>query len=573
MKRNINKKSKVVKKFIVETPKKSTEQNCDINNDATCCIIFPNPEIVKNKVSNSSSVMIRKTLRQNNEKYLVDAMEKWFEQARDRGEIITGRMIQDKALFFHGKINGTSSFKASSSWLYNFKKRCGIQYLQKKEYNSSEGTKYFSNILKEKISSENLSLENIYNADETGINWKVPDFCTSSIETSEIKFSGHDDDVSNRVTALFASNSTGNHKIPLLIIGEAKMSNCLKDLITKKTKHNRLNFLTSINVTYAGQKNARMSKEIFKLWYEFVFIPSALNHRTASGTSGKILLIIDNAPCHSDIDELNAVHSQCEVINLPHNVPSVIQPMEQDLMTTVVKIYKRNLLLLMFKAKLKNVDQFWNTFTLKECFTFLASSWETLNSSILRKAWVLFLDNYCDTSDVITVKPNTTVFFNNLIDELSSFPDDICDKLIARLSPGADCSIRKLQKDKVIIVKWFKIRDDFGWDPLTDEKIINLTLDNKRKDELLDDPLRIDGEFQENIPLTPTENYESEMTFNETWKNELEDVKDDDEDQVTSTEALNSLRRVKKWILSCEKSSKKHQRFVDELEKLITQYC
>lgn len=249
--------------------------------------------------------------------------------------------------------------------------------------------------------------------------------------------------------------------------------------------------------------------------------------------------------------------------------------MEQGLMSTVVKIYKRNLLLLMFKAKLTNVDQFWNTFTLKECLTFLASSWEALNSSILRKAWLLFLDNYCDTSDVITVKPNqnTTVFFNNLIDELSSFPDDICDKLIARLSPGADYLVRKLQKDKVIIVKWFKIRDDFGWDPLTDEEIINMTLDSKRRDEQLNDPLRIDGEFEENISSMATENCESEVTFDKSWMNELTDVNDDDGDQVTSVEALKSLRKVKKWILSCKKSSRCHQHFVAELEKLITQYC
>lgn len=142
-----------------------------------------------------------------------------------------------------------------------------MHYLQKREYNSSEGIKCFSNILKEKIRLENLSLENIYNADETGIYWKVPDFCTSSIETSEIKFSDYDEDISNHVTALFASNSTGNHKIPLLIIGIDETPNCLKEIITKKTDDNRLNFLSSINVTYAGQKNARMSKEIFKLWY------------------------------------------------------------------------------------------------------------------------------------------------------------------------------------------------------------------------------------------------------------------------------------------------------------------
>ncbi|XP_051161469.1 jerky protein homolog-like [Leptopilina boulardi] len=596
MKRNLptySVQSEVFKKLkTVDIPQQNIIQNYQIVNDApTYYLVITQPEILNND-NNTTTRNRRRILKQSDEKYVDDAMAKWFEQVRDRDESISGKIIQDKALFFNEKLNGPKAFKASSGWIHKFKQRCGIQYIQKKEGNNSESIQYFSQVLREKIELENLSLENIYNADETGIHWKIPDFCTTSIETSEMKVSNRNEEICNRVTALFCSNATGNHQIPLLVIGEEESPNCLTDLITNKLKHNRLKFLTSLNVIYTGQSSAWMDKEIFKLWYRHVFIPSVLNHQKMIGTTGKVLLILDNAPCHSDLDELNSVNSQFEIINLAHNVPSMIQPMEQDLMSTAIKIYKKNLLTLMFKSKLRNVDEFWSNYNLKDCITFLSSAWKNLNNSpLLRQAWTLILDNYCDTSVYYTVcsnNENLSVLSNNsrLIEELSQFPDEICDKLIARHSPGADCSIRKLQKDKVIIVKWFKTRDDFGWEPITDNEIVDLILNNKKKDEMVNEFSIVDCENEnlENENITTTsEKCENEiMTFDEIKKNELVNIMheyeesdnyNDKSNQITSSEALNALMNVKKWIMSCDQTSENHHHYIAELENLISQYC
>ena len=80
-----------------------------------------------------------------------------------------------KALELNKKLGGSSDFKASTGWLKNFKSRNGIRELQiERESLSSDATSV--NQMKEKfhemVTSEGYSRDDIYNADETGLNWK-----------------------------------------------------------------------------------------------------------------------------------------------------------------------------------------------------------------------------------------------------------------------------------------------------------------------------------------------------------------------------------------------------------------
>ena len=160
-----------------------------------------------------------------------------------------------------------SFLQASNGWLKNFKKRYGIRGIQMKGdklYNNDTCAQNFSNFLKEKIESEDLSLENIYNADESGIYWRTLALWTLASCTEE-EVSGQKE-IEERVTALFCSNVSGNHRIPLLTIGNSKAPKCLNNLISPKLKTKQLKFFESLGIIYTHQKSSWMDEHIFRLW-------------------------------------------------------------------------------------------------------------------------------------------------------------------------------------------------------------------------------------------------------------------------------------------------------------------
>ena len=128
------------------------------------------------KLNSEEGTLKRKTARSANNKALEDAMYMWFTQRRSLGEPISGPLICEKALQFNEQLNGPKDFKASSGWLKNFKSRHGIRELD------IEGEKLSSDlaagrVFKEKFIKEALekgySRDDVYNADETGINWRA----------------------------------------------------------------------------------------------------------------------------------------------------------------------------------------------------------------------------------------------------------------------------------------------------------------------------------------------------------------------------------------------------------------
>lgn len=75
---------------------------------------------------------------------------------------------------FAEKMGGLSEFKASNGWLRNFKARHGIRELdlsgEKLSAHNNAADKF---IVEFKILTENYDPEFVYNADETGLNWKA----------------------------------------------------------------------------------------------------------------------------------------------------------------------------------------------------------------------------------------------------------------------------------------------------------------------------------------------------------------------------------------------------------------
>lgn len=130
--------------------------------------------------------------------------------------------------------------------------------------NDAESAEEFSAFLKQKILSENILLDNIYNADESGIYWRTIVSCTLS-QKAESEVSGRKDG-KDRLTALFCCNASGTNGIPLLLIGKSNMPHCLRNLIPKEKKNSCLKDISMLGVTYTHQKSAWMNQQIFNNW-------------------------------------------------------------------------------------------------------------------------------------------------------------------------------------------------------------------------------------------------------------------------------------------------------------------
>ena len=84
----------------------------------------------------------------------------------------------------------------------------------------------FRELLQQLMEEEDLTEEQVYNADLTGLYWKLlPDHTLAS--RAENDAPGHKK-IKDRVTLLVATNASGNHKLRLLTIGKSRNPRCFK---------------------------------------------------------------------------------------------------------------------------------------------------------------------------------------------------------------------------------------------------------------------------------------------------------------------------------------------------------
>lgn len=81
---------------------------------------------------------------------------------------------------------------------------------------------------------------------------------------------------------MVCTNATGNHRLPLVVIGKDKKPRAFKNL-------------NALPVNYYAQKNAGINQTIFSEWFHNVFVRA---HLAEKHLPQKALLLMDNAPTH-----------------------------------------------------------------------------------------------------------------------------------------------------------------------------------------------------------------------------------------------------------------------------------
>lgn len=307
-----------------------------------------------------------------------EALYIWFTQFRDKGVPISGPILQQKALHFRNEFNeGDPDFTASVGWLDRWKKRYGIRQLSvcgEKLSSNFEEMEGFKKRFQEFIETESLTGDQIFNCDESGLNYKMLPSKSLAART-EAAAPGYKRS-KERLTILACSNATANLKMDLAMIGKSKNPRAFKT-VSKN----------ALPVKYYNQKSAWMSSEIFKDWFFKEFIPSTEKFLKENNLARKAVLLLDNAPTHPDAEELQ--DGDIKAMFLPPNVTAICQPMDQGVLETIKRNYRRKLLSTVIEeieegqdmiAKLKRIN-------VKDVAYWVARAWDDVRASTIAKSW------------------------------------------------------------------------------------------------------------------------------------------------------------------------------------------
>lgn len=185
----------------------------------------------------------------------------WFLQKRSEGIPLSGPIVREKAIQFNGKLKGDSSFKASAGWLQKFKSRHDIRELniegEKMSAESAETVAEFKTKFEKFISENGFTRDQVYNADETGLNYKA--LPTKTLASLSEHYAPGFKMQKQRITIMVCASASGI-RVPLLAIGTAKKPRCFENFN-----------MSALPVNYYAQKSAWMTQNIFTVWFKKVF--------------------------------------------------------------------------------------------------------------------------------------------------------------------------------------------------------------------------------------------------------------------------------------------------------------
>jgi len=198
-----------------------------------------------------------------------------------------------------------------------------------------------------------------------------------------------------------------------------------------------------------------MNADLFTNWYKNDFIPEVRKFRERENKSGKVVLLLDNAPSHPGVELLNQIDENFEVRYLPPNVTSLIQPMDQGVIEKVKRLYRKDMLRRLLLSENNNeetVISLSKKLNLKDCSYMLADAWNSLTPENFRNAWNKLLgESYEGTSDSL--------------DTLEADLNEMVDELFPEIPGFSECDIEDARS-------WFE-NDDPGFQILNDDEIVS----------------------------------------------------------------------------------------------------
>ena len=279
------------------------------------------------------------------------ALFQWFTAVREQSVPISGETLKVKAEEFSKEL-GEPDWACSSGWLSRWKDRHNIAYRSVSGESASVNTAICDDWKERTLKPvlRRYDPNDVFNADETGLFWRLlPDkthafrgeLCTGVRRSKE------------RVTVLVCANMTGTEKCPLLTIGKYKRPRCFRGVALLPTD-------------YEANPNAWMSSQIFEAWLQ------KWNSRLAR-SGRKVALFLDNCTAHPNLTNLDHI----ELVFLPPNTTSKIQPCDQGIIKTLKTYYRKSMVERLLQAINSGLTVADFKITLLDGLQMLRKAWES----------------------------------------------------------------------------------------------------------------------------------------------------------------------------------------------------
>ncbi|XP_042221448.1 tigger transposable element-derived protein 1-like [Homarus americanus] len=149
-------------------------------------------------------------------------------------------------------------------------------------------------------------------------------------------------------------------------------------------------------VFYHHNKKAWMTVALCTDWFQNCFVREVKDYLQDKGLEFKVLLMIDNCPGHHKA--LKVANKNVEVMFLPKNTTSLLQPLDQG----VIAVFKANSIWQALyddtQAGAESVREMWKKFSFADCISFIKQCHGDLTvlcvNSCWRALWPEVVDNF-----------------------------------------------------------------------------------------------------------------------------------------------------------------------------------
>ncbi len=267
---------------------------------------------------------------------------------------------------------------ASQGWLWRWQKRHGItkhKIVGEKRSADKDSAAQFPPRLLEFLADKELVDEQVYNADESGLFYRMLPNSTLAQKNDITKSEGYKL-AKDRVTLLFCVNKTGTHKMKPLCIGKFAKPRCFS--------HVNMN---TLSLAYTNSGNAWMTAKIFQEWFDLTFVPAVRRHMRQQSLDEKVVLLLDNCRAHPPANMLRSDNGKITVMYMPPNTTSVIQPLDQGIISAFKRHYRTELVKEILLSDV-NATEFLKKFYLKEMFRVAGRAWDKVTPTTVENCWV-----------------------------------------------------------------------------------------------------------------------------------------------------------------------------------------
>ena len=288
-------------------------------------------------------------------------------------------------------------FISSSGYQWRFCNRYGIRNLSiagEKLHANRDAAEEFKTDFPGLIDSYDLN--QIFNCDETGLCYRLLPKKTLA-SACETKADGGKK-AKDRIMVNACANIAGEIKMPLLFIGKAKKPRCFRGIN-----------VDGLPVVYRNQKNAWVDSNIFYEWFHDFFAPYAREKLVQMGLEPKALLILENCSAHPEIAELTTADGMISAIFLPANVTSLIQPMDQGVLESMKRVYRKQLLRDLINKEDTEMFPFLKQLNMLDVIERIATAWDYVSQATIRKSrrkLVPIREENVDENNDVTVSNN-----------------------------------------------------------------------------------------------------------------------------------------------------------------------